>query len=162
MSVNKYRPHIFVLPEDDANSQIANGFVLDPNLNNRAIQILPPAGGWTKVRDAFTEIHAHELGKYTERRIVLLIDFDGQFAGRRSEIQNKIPNQLIDRVFVLGVLTNPEDLKVKVRKSFEKIGETLSQECVNETRVLWGHDFLRHNDPELDRMIIDVKPFLFN
>jgi hypothetical protein len=45
MSINKHRAHILVLPEDDANRQIANGFVLDPNLNDRAIQILPPSGG---------------------------------------------------------------------------------------------------------------------
>jgi hypothetical protein len=27
--VNRYLPHVLVLPEDDANRQIANGFVLD-------------------------------------------------------------------------------------------------------------------------------------
>ena len=63
MSVNKYKSHIFVLPEDDANSQIANGFVLDPNLNARAIQILLPAGGWTKVVDEFRDVHVREMQK---------------------------------------------------------------------------------------------------
>jgi hypothetical protein len=29
MSVNKYHPHVLVLPEDDANRQLANGFLLD-------------------------------------------------------------------------------------------------------------------------------------
>ena len=29
MSVNKYQPHVLVLPEDDANRQLANGFLLD-------------------------------------------------------------------------------------------------------------------------------------
>lgn len=28
MSVNKYKPHVLVLPEDDANRQLANGFLL--------------------------------------------------------------------------------------------------------------------------------------
>ncbi len=26
MSVNKYKPHVLILPEDDADRQIANGF----------------------------------------------------------------------------------------------------------------------------------------
>lgn len=29
MSVNKERPHVLILPEDDANRQLANGFQLD-------------------------------------------------------------------------------------------------------------------------------------
>jgi hypothetical protein len=29
MSVNRNRPHVFVLPEDDANLQLATGFVLE-------------------------------------------------------------------------------------------------------------------------------------
>lgn len=53
MSVNKYRPHVFVLPEDDANRQIAIGFSLDEGLDARSIQVLPSVGGWTRVRDEF-------------------------------------------------------------------------------------------------------------
>ncbi len=57
MSINKYKRHILVLPEDDANRQIANGFLLDPNLDVRAIQILPPSGGWKKVLNSFMDNH---------------------------------------------------------------------------------------------------------
>lgn len=53
--MNKYKPHVLVLPEDDANRQIANGFLLNSNLNRNAIQILPIAGGWLKVVDTFNE-----------------------------------------------------------------------------------------------------------
>jgi Zn/Cd-binding protein ZinT len=64
MSINKYHKHILVLPEDDANRQIANGFILDSNLNDRAIQILPPAGGWTKVIDFFKNTHVSRMYQY--------------------------------------------------------------------------------------------------
>jgi hypothetical protein len=30
MSANKYKPHVVVLPEDDANRQLANGFLTHP------------------------------------------------------------------------------------------------------------------------------------
>ncbi len=53
MSPNKYAPHVLVLPEDDANNDIANGFLRHDALDLRAIQVLPCAGGWGKVRDAF-------------------------------------------------------------------------------------------------------------
>jgi hypothetical protein len=44
MSVNKYQPHILVLPEDDANRQLANGFVLDQSVATRNIQVLEEVG----------------------------------------------------------------------------------------------------------------------
>jgi hypothetical protein len=55
MSVNKNRPHIFVLPEDDANRQLANGFFLDHSLWNRrrSFQVLAEAGGWGRVSECF-------------------------------------------------------------------------------------------------------------
>lgn len=65
MSVNKYLPHVFVLPEDDANSRLANGFQLglDPSVL-RSIQVLPEAGGWTEVLDRFESDHVTGLDKY--------------------------------------------------------------------------------------------------
>ena len=150
-----------MLPEDDANNQIANGFIQDPNLNLRTIQILPPVGGWKKVVDTFRDVHAHEMRRCPERRIVLLIDFDRNYEKRLTCIQEISP-ELVERVFVLGALSEPEDLKRNIGKSFEKIGEALSQDCVGNTREVWGHDLLKHNETELNRMILSVKPFLFN
>jgi hypothetical protein len=43
--MNKYRPHVIVIPEDDANRQIANGFLLHPAIATRAVGVMPPAGG---------------------------------------------------------------------------------------------------------------------
>ena len=54
MSVNKYMPHVLVLPEDDANRQLANGFQLDESLATRKMQILEEAGGWQEVLHCFT------------------------------------------------------------------------------------------------------------
>jgi len=76
MSINKHRPHILVLPKDDANRQIANGFLLEPNLNSRAIQVLPEARSWQDVMDKFTNNYASTMRKYPQRMIALLIDFD--------------------------------------------------------------------------------------
>jgi len=45
MSVNKYQQHVLVLPEDDANRQLEIGFLLDPLLIDRRIDVLEVAGG---------------------------------------------------------------------------------------------------------------------
>jgi len=62
MSVNHYLPHVLVLPEDDANRQIANGFQLD--ISSRQIQVLPEAGGWIRVLECFTEDHIGAMDRF--------------------------------------------------------------------------------------------------
>lgn len=160
MNINRYKPHIIVLPEDLANEEIANGFLLHLSLNSRAIQVERRAGGWTKVVDTFTKDHIHEMRQFPDRRIVLLIDFD-QREDRLSYVESCIPEDLKQRVFVLGVQSNPEDLKRDTQKTFEEIGEALAKDCSDNKNELWGHDLLKHNKNELDRMILSVKPFLF-
>ncbi|MEH2433935.1 MAG: hypothetical protein V7K25_06730 [Nostoc sp.] len=161
MSINKHRPHILVLPEDDANRQIANGFILDLNLDRRAIQVLPEARGWTDVVDKFTNNYASTMRQYPDRMIALLIDFD-EYEDRLIYVNAQIPDNLKNRVFVLGVLSEPESLRRDINKNFEKIGEALAKDCSDNTNELWGHYLLKHNKTELDRMISSVKPFLFN
>ena len=76
MSINKNKPHLLILPEDDANRQIVNGFIQNLNVNNRAIQILPIADGWKKAIDKFTKEHIKAMRQYPQRNILLIIDFD--------------------------------------------------------------------------------------
>ena len=93
--------------------------------------------------------------------IALLIDFD-EYEDRLIYVNAQIPDNLKNRVFVLGVLSEPESLRRDINKNFEKIGEALAKDCSDNTNELWGHYLLKHNKTELDRMISSVKPFLFN
>ena len=156
---NKYQPHIHVFAEDDANRQIANGFLLGPNLNNRAVKVLALRGGWIKTVEEFTKEYAPEMRQLPERRMVLLIDFDDE--NRLSYVESHIPDDLKARVFVLGVLSEPENLRTDIKKTFEEIGEALAKDCSDNTNELWGHNLLKHNQRELDRMASSVKPLLF-
>lgn len=52
MSINAYKPHLLVLPEDDANREMANGFLLDSRVLMCNMSVLPPAGGWRRRRTA--------------------------------------------------------------------------------------------------------------
>src|SRR5262245_36898462 len=120
MSVNKNRPHVFVLPEDDANRQLANEFHLqiDPT-RQRQMQILKVAGGWNQVCHLFQTVHVAEMDRNQYRSMVLLIDFDGH-GNRLQQVQNSIPDRLRDRVFILGAWTNPEMLRANLG-SYQKI-----------------------------------------
>jgi hypothetical protein len=161
MRINKYKPHLLVLPEDDANRQIANGFLLNLNLNTLAIQVLPEAGGWKNVVEKFKNDYAATMGQYSDRIIALLIDFD-QNEDRLDYVKKYISSDLENRVFVLGVLSEPEKLRSEIGKSFERIGETLADDCPESRNNLWNHELLKHNKAELERLLPLVKPFLFN
>ena len=160
MSVNKYQPHVLVLPEDDANRQLANGFLLDQYLLNWKIQVLEEAGGWTKVLERFKKDLVVGMNRYSGRCVVLLIDFDGH-PERGPEAQTEIPEHLAQRVFVLGALTKPEGLKQAGLGSYEEIGLAMARDCREGTDTVWGHDLLRHNASELDRLSRCVLPILF-
>src|ERR1700741_799361 len=147
MSVNRYRPHLFVLPEDDANRQLAVGFQLATPTSQ--IQVLPVAGGWTNVRDRFVADHVSSMEHYVDRRMILLIDFDSDV--NRLHVMNAvIPMGLADRVFVLGSLTQPEDLR-QMHGPYEAIGRSMAQECRGGDRAIWGGRLLQHNEGELAR-----------
>jgi hypothetical protein len=132
MSVNKHRPHVLVLPEDDANSEIATGFVKQLHRSFiRSIQVLPVAGGWLEVLTHFESDHLIGMEKYPGRCVVLLIDFDRE-TNRLGRAQERIPAHLKDRVFILGALTEPEALR-RTLGSYETIGQALAKDCREET-----------------------------
>jgi hypothetical protein len=63
-------------------------------------------------------------------------------------------------VFVIGSKQTPEKLKNELGKSFEEIGRSLAQDCYDGADSVWSHDQLRHNDPDRQRLLQTVKPFL--
>ena len=169
MSVNRHQPNLLVLPEDKANRQIANGFLLELSLNSRAIQVLQFAGGWGDVVQEFLHDYVPIMRKYPQTMIALLIDFDDRkpnfssYEDRLKYIKSQIPDDLKEKVFILGSRTSPEKLKTAMNsKSFEAIGESLAKDCAENTNETWGHELLKHNEKEVRRMIANVKPFLFN
>jgi hypothetical protein len=161
VSVNRHLPHVLVLPEDDANRQLANGFQLqvDP-ARLRRMQVLPVAGGWNEVLESLLADHVNEMDLYASRFMVLLIDFD-RHEERMENATSRIPERLRYRVFILGVRTEPEDLKRAGLGSPEAIGSELARDCRENTDTIWGHELLRHNAGELARLRDQVRPILF-
>jgi hypothetical protein len=149
-----------VLPEDDANRELVLGFLLDSSLSRRAIDFLEVAGGWIKVLDNFEYNEIADMRKFQKRHMILLIDYDNDIS--RLEIaKDRIPNDLRDRVFILGCLSDPESLKRAGLGKLEEIGLALANDCRKDTYELWGHDLLRHNAPELARLRQQVRPIIF-
>lgn len=159
MSVNKHLRHVFVLPEDDANRQLATGFHLDVDVA-RQLQVLTEAGGWTHVRNLFVSDHTDEMRRYAERLMVLLVDFDND-VDRLQKMKAVVPPDLADRVFVLGALDEPEALRRAGLGSYEAIGKAMAADCRSGTRKIWAHELLKHNLDEVGRFSHAGCGFLF-
>ncbi len=163
MSVNKEKPHLYILPEDDENRELANGFINNLWVNDRQVQVLPVAGGWRTVLEKFKVEYIPHLNTYRDANIVLLIDFDQKHESRFSSFTEEIPDRFKDRVFVIGVKDEPKDLKraLNLTKNFEEIGSALADDCHDNTTKMWGHPHLSHNEPERIRLMEAVMPILF-
>jgi hypothetical protein len=170
MSVNNYQPHIIVVAEDDANRDIAHGFIRSssiPSFNYGKITVLSKKiignkAGWQKIIDWFVDNKLQEMKKFKERIIIFLIDFDKKAQGTQDRLayfKTKIPEDLQERMFLLGSLKEAEDLK---RELGANLGENLAKDCKEKTRIYWEHPLLKHNLPELNRMHDIIYPIIFS
>jgi hypothetical protein len=159
VAVNRQRPHLFIVPEDDACRQIVNGFVLKLE-TPRQIQIEAAAGGWIPTRDKVLEEHVPALGANPNRHVLVVVDFDHR-NNRFEAMLEGIPENLRDRVFVLGSGGEPEDLKRAFNLHFEATGKALAEECRDDQPDKWTHELLSHNASELTRMRSALGAVLF-
>jgi len=160
MSINKYKPHVWLIPEDEANRQLAIGFLNHVSVSDGAVGVRAPAGGWSKVLGIFESEYLPLLRQSNHAHVVMLIDFD-EVEGRRDQFEQKIPKDVSSRVFVVGSKDEPETLKHELDWSYEKIGRELAEGCHRADLELWHHAQLIHNASELQRMADVVKPILF-
>src|SRR4051794_21703848 len=98
MSVNRERPHLYVIPEDDRDRELANGFIGNLWVNDRQAKVMPVAGGWFSVLEKFKAEYIPYLRTYDQGYVVLLIDFDEDYDSRFSQFADQIPKEIKDRV----------------------------------------------------------------
>jgi hypothetical protein len=152
-----------VISEDNANREIANGFRLVVEKNARQFWINKSARGWLNGRQelvAMSESTGH-LQKYKSSNAALIVDFDGK-RERGSEIKQMVAEGVRDRVFVIGVLTEPEKLRNVTGMKFEQLGSQIGEGCKGSSIGFWQHDLLVHNIEEIRRLSGAVRDIFFN
>jgi len=152
VTVNKYQPHLLIVPEDDANKDLALGFLTTYlGLRSRSVDVEPVAGGWGAAREALGRL-CRTMRTFSGRNVLVLVDFD-QSETRHEEMLRDIPVEYKDRVYILGVWSEPEALQAALgHMSRDKIGEKLARACGTGTDDTWNHDLLAHNAAEVERL----------
>lgn len=160
--MNVYRPHVYVVPEDRADAQLAIGFVEHHEVDDTRVKVMPEVGGWSVALAELRDVYVPKMRANRLAHVVIVIDFDGEYDARRPQFEAVVPADLRDRAFVIGARTEPEDLKGSLRLSLPQIGNALAGECHAGEKNLWGHGELQHNRPDLERLLAVVRPVLFH
>lgn len=171
MAVNRHKPHLIVLPEDDAYLTLVNGIKHKAlQTNAGVIDVKRPCGGWLKVFKAL-QSNLHLLQK-PNAHLLLLIDYDDphpssqtNYQARIEKLNNELPQSLVDRVFILGVnYKEAEVLKEYFEiADLEIIGKLLVEDCPSSKLLNWHNIHLHHNISEIQRMQdLGVFEWLFN
>lgn len=160
---NRYRPHIVVLIEDDADRDLFNGFMLEVDWRkSRQIHPEPVSGGWPNVRADFICKQLPQMKQYADQITVMLIDFDNQGDRRLDDMRRDVPESMADRVFVFGTRKDPQELAAALNMSCEAIGSALARDCRDATDTMWSHALLAHNKEELVRLKQVAHTMLFD
>lgn len=158
MAVNRYKPHVVVLPEDDATRSLVVGF---SDHCSGPIDLKLSQGGWPKVLAEFEHRYVKYLRTYADAHVVMVIDYDDDFASRLTLFQAAMPADVAARVYVLGALTEAETLKNQQALKYGPLGAIMADECRTQLPVLWNCPQLVNNQAELQRLMLQVRPFLF-
>lgn len=119
MSANNYKPHLKVLCEDKINQDMMRGFAMGVFNASQHIDIIQDvAGGCHKAKILLENIWVDKLLKYPTMFLLIIIDFDKDIS-RITYMRENLPEELKDRVFILGCFDEPEKFKQYAR---EKIG----------------------------------------
>lgn len=157
--MNKFKDHLLIVPEDDANKDLAIGFQNAVPRGVNAIHVEPVAGGWSSARDRLGNLFP-SMRRFPCRRVLVLVDHD-ESETRRGDVLRDVPDDLAERVYLLGVWSEPESLQNALNhRPRERIGAELARECLDDTGALWQHALLAHNADEVARLRADVLPFL--
>ncbi|MCC7493641.1 MAG: hypothetical protein IT204_14900 [Fimbriimonadaceae bacterium] len=157
--MNKYEAHLVVIPEDGKDADLVRGFLMAPGVHAERVDLRAPAGGWLKAVSLAHQAWLQSMRRHPERRLLLVIDCDGN-PGRLAEVTEGIPDELRDRVFVMGPLDSPEILCRETSQRTEGIGGSLAEACVANQPGLWQHPQLQHNAAELQRLADSVRAWL--
>ena len=101
------------------------------------------------------------LQKYKSSHVALIVDFDGK-RERGSEIKQLVGEGVRDRVFVIGVLTEPEKLRNATGIKFEQLGRQIAEGCKDSSIDFWQHDLLVHNIEEIRLLSGAIRDIFFN
>jgi hypothetical protein len=161
VSANKYTPHLIVIPEDQAVREIVNGFSTCLDANERQFSVYDLARGWERGKEILLDLSKGYMREYPHSYAILIVDFDRN-AHRGSEIKNQVPEGVRDRVFVVGVLNEPEDLKESTGMKFEELGRQIAGGCKDSSIDFWkGQELLAHNVDEIRRLSGAIRDLFF-
>jgi hypothetical protein len=140
---------------------MVNGFSTLLEINERQFYVYDLARGWERGKETLLKLSKGYMREYPSSYALLIVDFDRN-AHRGSEIKNQIPEEVRDRVFVVGVLNEPVNLKNSTGMKFEQLGLQIAEGCKDSNIDFWERqELLAHNVDEIRRLSKAVRNLFF-
>lgn len=170
MGFNRQRKHVLFYAEDEATSNLAQGFVESSKIDDSRCCVFHEFGhGWQSTEDAVTKVKMH---RYPDTHLVLVVDCDKKGYARIEKIKKDLGAiDCRNRIYVLGTAENAEHFsammasRANVRRfSMNAAGCALADASFADESCLtgvWGAPELVHNKSELVRLCENTKDVLF-
>lgn len=71
MNMNRFAPHVYVIPEDDRDRQLADGFWQHDQVKTSRMKVVEPAGGWNEVLKKFQTEYINLLRQYPLGHVIM-------------------------------------------------------------------------------------------
>lgn len=165
MSVNREKPYLIVLFEDNAYKDLFMGFQFS---TQRQVKQNTVYGGFKYIYLELTNndsLTLKELKKYSNAYVLAMIDadLDSQSESNIEKLKSSICTEYKERVFVVGSQYEAEDIKKTVieQGKWKSVSKKLENSCINEDCGLWQDEMLEHNSAEIARLkkIFDWEQF---
>lgn len=156
MSVNRERPYLIVLFEDNAYKDLFLGFEFS---FHKQIQQKPVLQGFDDVLFQLTNSNSttlKELNKYPNAYILAITDadMDSHQESNIDTLKKSIKGIYRNRIFVLGSKYEAENIKKEIigQGKWRRLAKELESSCQNDSCELWHNDMLKHNLDEIVRL----------
>ncbi len=151
MSVNLFKPHLVILPEDEKNRDIALAVQRHlPRAFANQIKIENPLRGWLKTLDAIDLVYQPNKD---EQYIVAVIDFDDNLEERHQMIAKRFEENGYNKghVFVIGAKSEAENVwQMPILQ--DKTLRLENEDYLKFTDRFWTSDQLVHNRATLEAL----------
>ena len=170
MGFNRQRKHVLFYAEDEATSNLAQGFIESAKIDDSRCRVFHEFGhGWQSTEDAVDKVR---MSRYPLTHLVLIVDCDKKGVARIEQIKADIGQCVFkDRIYVLGTAENAEQFSAAMasranvrRYSMNAAGCALADASSTDRACLngiWGEPELVHNKSELIRLCENVGEIMF-
>ena len=133
--MNKNKPHLVIVPEDEAWATLTRGFFMARAEGN--IKVDRTCGGYNKEMTHFKDKLQPKMASNPNMHVLLLVDFDRKFASRMTNFTQLVYPDYNKRAFMVGCKDEIQNLNTEYGGGkLEDLGQTMGNICLGDVTAM--------------------------